>query len=194
MSAPRHLGDSMADRSIYSEADALVEFWNLAGPAAWFAKNPDFDAAFHKQFYEAHFAAARRELEHWLDDAVANLALVLLLDQFPRNAFRGTAHMYATDGLARHYARQAIKAGRLEQVDAALALFICVPFIHSEDMADQRYGLELYGQHSPSNIRFAQDHHDIIARFGRFPHRNPELGRSSTPEELRFLTEGGFAG
>ncbi|MFW7342425.1 DUF924 family protein [Pollutimonas sp. H1-120] len=184
----------MDSRAPYSQADALIDFWNQAGPAAWFAKNPDFDAAFCQGFSDAHFAAARRELDHWLDDAMASLALVLLLDQFPRNAFRGTAHMYATDGLARHCARQAITAGRLEQVGEPLALFLCVPFIHSESLADQRYGLELYQRHSPANSHFAQDHHDIIARFGRFPHRNPELGRISTPEELRFLHEGGFAG
>ncbi|HWK71969.1 MAG TPA: DUF924 family protein [Burkholderiaceae bacterium] len=184
----------MAERAVYGEADALIDFWNQAGPAAWFTKNPDFDAALRRRFSDAHFAAARRDLDHWLDDAAAGLALVLLLDQFPRNAFRGTAHMYATDGLARHCARRAIAAGHLEQADEPLALFLCVPFIHSEDIEDQRYGLELYRRHSPSNIRFAQEHHDIIARFGRFPHRNPELGRISTPEELRFLSEGGFAG
>src|SRR5690606_27359729 len=100
----------------------------------------------------------------------------------------------ATDSLARHYARQAIAAGHMDQVAEPLALFFCVPFIHSEDIADQRYGLELYRKYSPANIAFAQDHHDIIERFGRFPHRNPELGRASTPEELRFLEEGGFAG
>ncbi|HEY9573787.1 MAG TPA: DUF924 family protein, partial [Pusillimonas sp.] len=181
----------MADREAYVQADALIEFWNQAGPGAWFSKNPDFDQAFRERFTDAHFAAARCDLDHWMADADASLALVLLLDQFPRNAFRGTAHMYATDGLARHYARQAIQAGRLAQATEPLALFFCVPFIHSEDIADQRYGLELYRRYSPANIRFAQDHHDIIARFGRFPHRNPELGRSSTPDELSFLAEGG---
>ncbi|MGB3290338.1 MAG: DUF924 family protein [Burkholderiaceae bacterium] len=184
----------MAGRAAYHEADALIDFWNQAGPAAWFSKNPDFDADFRRRFSDAHFTAARRGFEHWLDDASASLALVILLDQFPRNCFRGTAHMYATDSLARHYARRAIADGRLEQLGEPLALFLCVPFIHSEDIDDQRYALDLYPRHSPSNMRFAQEHHDIIARFGRFPHRNPELGRDSTADELRFLAEGGFAG
>ncbi len=178
----------------FPQAQELVDFWLEAGPQAWFTKDPDFDARFSQQFLGLHQAAARGELDGWLDDAVGSLALVLLLDQFPRNAFRGTPAMFATDELARGYARQAIAAGRIEQVDRSLSLFFCVPFIHTEAIDDQRYGVELYQAFSPANLGFAVDHCDILARFGRFPHRNAVLGRESTAEELKFLAEGGFAG
>lgn len=178
----------------HPEADALVEFWRKAGPAAWFAKNPDFDAALSTGFLELHWAVARREREQWLDDPYGGLALVLLLDQFPRNAFRGTAHMYATDPLARRYARAAIDAGAIAQVEDALRSFLFLPFMHSEAMHDQHYSLELYGRYCPRNLAYARDHCEIIERFGRFPHRNAELGRSTTPAEQKFLDAGGFSG
>src|SRR3546814_19711717 len=97
----------MADREAYVQADALIEFWNQAGPGAWFSKNPDFDQAFRERFTDAHFEAARCDLVHWMADADASLDLVLLLAQFPRHAFRGTSPMYATDGPARNFARPA---------------------------------------------------------------------------------------
>jgi len=178
----------------FPQAQALVDFWLGAGPGVWFTKNPEFDAQFKRQFLELHQAAARGELDEWLDDAVGSLALVLLLDQFPRNAFRNTPAMFATDDLARQYARVAINAGHPEQVDRSLALFFCVPFIHSEAIEDQRYGVELYQAFSPDNIGFAVEHCDIIARFGRFPHRNVVLDRASTDEERQFLVDGGFSG
>ncbi|MBF6615231.1 MAG: DUF924 family protein [Candidimonas sp.] len=173
---------------------AVIDFWQSAGPSAWFAKNDDFDARFRDQFMDLHFAAARRELDHWSENAQGSLALILLLDQFPRNAFRDTPHMFATDGLARRAAKLAIDANFVTQVGQPLALFLCVPFIHSEDIADQRYGVQLYQRYSPDNIRHAIEHCEIIARFGRFPHRNRILARDCTAEELQFLEEGGFAG
>jgi len=176
------------------QAQELVDFWLEAGPAAWFTKDPEFDARFKQRFLSLHQAAARGELDNWADQAVGSLALVLLLDQFPRNAFRGTPAMFATDALARQYARKAIDAGHIEQVAPELSLFFCVPFIHSEAIDDQRYGVELYREFSPNALSFALDHCDIIARFGRFPHRNPVLGRQSTADELQFLADGGFAG
>lgn len=180
--------------SPYPQAQALIDFWLQAGPQVWFAKDAEFDARFTQQFLDLHQAAARGELSEWQDDAVGALALVLLLDQFPRNAFRGTPAMFATDDLARGIARAAIDAGHIERLDRPLALFLCVPFIHSEAIEDQRYGVELYKAFSPDNMAFATDHCDIIARFGRFPHRNAVLGRDSTAEELQFLADGGFAG
>src|SRR5690606_9980739 len=126
--------------SSFPQAQALVDFWREAGPSAWFAKDPDFDARFKRQFIDLHHAAARGELLEWRDEAVGSLALVLLLDQFPRNAFRGTPAMFATDELARQYAREAIHAGHIERLDRPLALFLCVPFIHAEAIDEQRYG------------------------------------------------------
>jgi uncharacterized protein (DUF924 family) len=176
------------------QACAVVDFWRAAGPKAWFSKNPDFDRQFRQHFYDLHFSAARRECEHWLDDAYSCLALILLLDQFPRNAFRGTAHRYATDPLARRYARAAVQSGHLERIEDALRLFVVIPFIHSENLDDQRYGVQLYCRHAPGGIESAVEHCAIVQRFGRFPHRNLELGRSTTPEEQQFLDEGGFSG
>src|SRR5690606_31970408 len=106
----------------FQQAQTLVDFWRDAGPAAWFAKNPDFDATFKQRFLSLHQAAARGELADWINHPVSSLALVLLLDQFPRNSFRDTPAMFATDELARTYARKAIDAGHIEQVDSSLSL------------------------------------------------------------------------
>jgi uncharacterized protein (DUF924 family) len=181
-------------REQYAQADEVLAFWLEAGPGAWFVKNPDLDRRFRERFMDLHFAAARRELDHWLEDADAALALVLLLDQFPRNAFRDTPHMYATDSLARKYAKLSIARGHATQLQKPLALFLCVPFIHSEDLDDQRRGVQLYKQYAPENLAFAEEHCDIIACYGRFPHRNVILGRESTQQEMDFLRQGGFSG
>ncbi|MGH8033489.1 MAG: DUF924 family protein [Luteimonas sp.] len=169
----------------------IVAFWRDAGPAAWFAKNDDFDAEFRRRCERAHFAAARGECRHWLDDADGALALLLLLDQFPRNCFRGSGHAYATDPLARHYAARVIASGIDAQVDAALRVFVYLPFEHSEDIADQQRAVELIAPLGDRFIGHASAHREVIARFGRFPHRNRELGRDSTADEQAWLDAGG---
>ncbi|WP_322998036.1 DUF924 family protein [Castellaniella sp.] len=173
-------------------AQAMVDFWRDAGPARWFAKDEAFDSALRSRFYDAHYAAARQELEAWLQQPESALALILLLDQYPRNAFRDTGHMFATDGLALAYARRSLVF--LDQIEPDLRNFICLPFMHAEDLAIQREAVVLYQQHAPASLHWAQVHHDIIAQFGRFPHRNAALGRVTTPEEQAFLDSGGFAG
>jgi uncharacterized protein (DUF924 family) len=183
-----------ADVSIPALARDLVDFWRDAGPAAWFRKDAVFDAAFGEQFHAAHFAAARQELGAWMDHHESALALILLLDQYPRNAFRGTGHMFATDGLALSYARQALEAGFLSLVEPTLRGFVCLPFMHAEDLDAQEESVALYTAHAPDSLSWALDHRDIIRRFGRFPHRNAALGRETTTEEQRFLDDGGFAG
>ncbi|MET0813948.1 MAG: DUF924 family protein, partial [Pseudoxanthomonas sp.] len=123
------------------------------------------------------------------------LALLLLLDQYPRNCFRGSAHSYATDGLARRLAREAIAAGLDLQVETALRLFFYLPFEHSEAMPDQDYAMQLIaGIGQDELMGYAQLHRDLIARFGRFPHRNAALGRQSTQAEVAYLAAGGFSG
>lgn len=172
----------------------VCEFWESAGPGRWFARNESFDANFRQHFLDLHHAAARRECGHWMDNADGALALMILLDQFPRNCFRGSAHAYATDGLARHYARHAIEAGYDRDVAPSLRMFFYLPFEHGEDPADQVRSVELHRTLPGENPdEWALLHQGIIARFGRFPHRNAALGRESTPEEQRFLDEGGFA-
>lgn len=173
----------------------VVAFWRDAGAARWFARDHAFDAEFHRCFETAHFAAARRELESWMESAEGALALLILLDQFPRNCFRGSAHSYATDGLAKHYARQAVAAGFDLEIDRGLRLFFYLPFEHSETLADQDRSMGLFGGIGDAElIKYAQLHRDLIERFGRFPHRNAALGRESTREEIDYLASGGFSG
>ncbi len=175
------------------EAKTVVEFWRRS-QAHWFSKNPDFDADFRRRFLPQHLGAARRELDNWSREATGTLALLILLDQFPRNSFRGTAHMYATDALARHFAREGIAAGHMHHVEAPLRLFFCMPFAHSEDLADQELSVRLNASLGRTAKAHAEGHRDIIRRFGRFPHRNPLLLRDTTPAERQFLAHGGFAG
>jgi len=178
-----------------SDALAVVDFWRAAGEKRWFAKDAAFDAEFKSRFEPLHHAAARGELDHWGRSANGALALLLLLDQLPRNAWRDSAHMYATDGKARVVARAAVDAGLDKHVDdMALRAFFYLPFMHSEEMADLDRCVQLCGTIDTDNLRYARHHREIVRRFGRFPHRNAMLGRTSTPEELAFLAEGGFAG
>lgn len=169
----------------------VVGFWRDAGYGKWFARNEAFDADLRGRFEAAHFAASRRELEAWMDSAEGALALLILLDQFPRNCFRGSGHAYATDPLARHYAERAITAGFDQAVEPALRVFCYLPFEHSEDMADQQRSVELARGLDEGFMKYAIAHRDVIARFGRFPHRNRELGRVSTAEEQAYLEAGG---
>lgn len=183
----------MSDPAAIVPAD-IVGFWREAGPSRWFQRSDAFDAQCAR-FRDAHFAAARRELEAWMGTAQGALGLALLLDQIPRNLFRDSAHAYATDPLARHYATRAIGLGLDLQVDAELRSFVYLPFEHSEDLIDQELSLELFGSlPEPGADEWARHHHAIIVRFGRFPHRNALLGRASTPTEQAFLDGGGFGG
>ena len=175
------------------EPSEVVTFWREAGSKRWFAKDAAFDADFRARFFDAHLAAAARRLDTWAATAAGGLALVILLDQFPRNTFRGTAHMFATDPLARLFVRGALAARLDTQVEAGLRQFLYLPLMHSEDLVDQDRSVELYVTLGEAQ-RYAQEHRDIIARFGRFPHRNAMLGRETTPEEKAFLDAGGFAG
>jgi len=172
----------------------VVSFWREAGYEQWFAGGDEFDRACESRFLGLHFAAARRELEHWMKHAEGALALLILLDQIPRNVFRRNAHSYATDPLARHYATRAIDAGFDLQVDPALRIFFYMPFEHSEDLADQERAVALVAPLDPGYARYALAHRDVIARFGRFPHRNRALGRSSTADEQAYLDAGGGFG
>ena len=177
-----------------SAATDVVAFWRAAGPDRWFAKDTAFDDRFRAHCLALHEAAARGDLDAWRAAPESALALVLLLDQFPRNCFRGTPRMFATDTEARRVAAAAIDAGHDRAVDPELRLFFYLPFEHSEDAADQERAVALISSFDEEQRRYAELHRDIIRRFGRFPHRNAVLGRATTPEEQRFLDEGGFAG
>jgi len=175
--------------------DVVVAFWKEAGPSKWFAKDDAFDAEFRRRFEAAHLAAARRELDGWADSAEGALALLILLDQLPRNVWRGTGHAFATDPLARMFAVRALDAGLDRLVENDLRRFFYLPLQHAEDRALQDRQLALFqAMERPADDRWAEHHHAIIERFGRFPHRNMALGRQSTPEELAFLEQDGFRG
>lgn len=177
-----------------TSASDVMAFWKEAGPEKWFDKDAQFDATFHDRFRDLHFGAARRELETWLQNDEDSLALLLLLDQFPRNCFRGTAHMYATDPLARHYTQEALRRGHDRTIDPELRIFFYLSLMHSENLGDQHLCCKLCEPVGEQYLPFAIEHRDIIERFGRFPHRNEILLRDSTDEEKLFLEEGGFAG
>ena len=161
----------------------------------WFAKEDAFDALFHDRFRDAHFSAARRELDHWAETPEGVLALLILLDQFPRNCFRGTGHAFATDPLARMFALRALDAGFDQLVENDLRRFFYLPLQHAEDRALQDRQVALFqAMERPADDRWAEHHHAVIERFGRFPHRNRALGRETTAEERAFLEQDGFRG
>jgi uncharacterized protein (DUF924 family) len=177
----------------------IVAFWRSAGPKRWFQKDVAFDEAIRLKFEPTHHAAARGDYAKWIETAEGALGLIILLDQFPRNLYRGSAHQFATDGLARKVAHDAVARGHDQAVEAAMRSFVYLPFTHSEDLADQDLSLRLNeamarAAHNPALTKWAVVHRDIIVRFGRFPHRNAALGRDTTPQEQAFLDEGGFGG
>ena len=176
------------------EARALADFWREAGFERWFSRNDDFDAELRARFLPAHEAAARGELDGWLETPDGALALLLLLDQLPRNLFRGTPRMYATDAAGLQAAEKAIALGHDRRVEPALRVFFYLPHMHSEGLADQERCVALTAGLEERVTSAAREHLEIVARFGRFPHRNAILGRETTPEERRYLDEGGFAG
>jgi uncharacterized protein (DUF924 family) len=174
--------------------DDIVSFWQEAGPSMWFAKDRDFDRRFRDRFLCAYVAASRGELDGWLARPNGALALLILLDQFPRNAFRGTARMYESDARARDIAKRAIAAGLHLPLCSELRGFVYLPLHHSEQLDDQERAVALMRELGEESARAAEHHCDIIRRFGRFPHRNAILGRAMTVAEQDYLDRGGFAG
>jgi uncharacterized protein (DUF924 family) len=173
----------------------VLAFWRAAGPDKWFAKDAAFDAEIGQRFLPTYQAAAASRLAPWEATPDGALALVVALDQFPRNMFRGDARAFATDPLARAITAGAIIRGFDSQVPNELRGFFYLPFEHSEDLADQERCIALNkATGDTENLKWAEIHADIIRRFGRFPHRNAALGRTTTPEEQAFLDGGGFAG
>lgn len=184
------------------EATALVDFWfglpgsheRFAQRSVWFTVDPEFDAALHRRFLTLQQRAADGECADWVDEAEPCLALILLLDQLPRNLYRGTAQAFATDTMARSVAREALCRGFDRSLPGTWRQFIYLPFEHSENLADQERSLALFAllARDPAfaeALDYAQRHHEIIARFGRFPHRNRTLGRRSSVAEEAFLKE-----
>ena len=172
----------------------ILAFWRDAGPERWYSRDDAFDAEVRRRFFGLWQRAAAGELSPWETSDDGALALVIVLDQFPRNIFRDDIRTYASDRLAREVAHRAVERGVDARIDPVLREFLYLPFMHSEHLADQLLCIELSRKAGlAESAKWAEHHADIIRRFGRFPHRNRILGRATTPEEQAFLDEGGFS-
>jgi uncharacterized protein (DUF924 family) len=162
----------------------------------WFRKDPEFDARVTKQFADLYEEATAGGLDGWRDEAASCLALVIVLDQFPRNMFRGDGRTHAEDDRALGASKYAVEHALDRELPAFQRMFLYMPFMHSESVEDQRRSVELFERlageaGAPDVVSYAVGHRDIVERFGRFPHRNEILGRETTPEETVFLTTEG---
>lgn len=184
--------------------ELILQFWfgSLEQPnygkqrKEWFIKNPEFDHEVRAKFLEIYEQAATGNLDHWKESPLSCLALIILLDQFPRNMFREQPKAFATDEKALNLAKYAIAQGFDRQLLPVQRWFIYLPFEHSENLADHHLNIQLFSTlkddpDSASTIDYAYRHLEIIERFGRFPHRNIILGRSTTLEEEEFLSQPG---
>ena len=184
--------------------DDILAFWFADGPdavrRAWFTRDDAFDSAIRDRFGHLLLPARHGALDSWAREAEGALALLLLLDQFPRNLFRGSAEAFASDAKAREMAREAVFLRRFHRVPTPTqSVFLFLPFEHSEDIRDQEVSVALFEglRHLPGHgdpdgaVDYAWRHLEVIRRFGRFPHRNAALGRASTPEEQAYLAEPG---
>jgi len=188
--------------SLDPNANDVLTFWFGAeadrgkNRADWFQKNPSFDDAIRARFLPLYEHAAAGHLQDWLQNAVDCLALIILLDQFPRNMFRNSYRAFAADHLAREAARHALKNGFDLELAPVERMFVYLPLEHSESLADQEQclklmkALDVFPETHDMHV-WAEKHRVIIERFGRFPHRNALLNRQSTPEEIEFLKQPG---
>ena len=178
-----------------SAAD-ILNFWFVEhGHADWFGGKPEFDAAIAAEFTDTHAAVARGEGWDWRSTAEGRLAEIIVLDQFSRQLFRGQAKAFATDGMALALAQEAVGGGHHHFVPMPNRMFFLLPFMHSESPAMQQESVRLHmalGQ--PDILKYAQEHAEIVRRFGRFPRRNAALGRESTADEEAYIvsTQGAF--
>ena len=175
--------------------DAVLDFWQGAGETRWFTRSAAFDGALAVRFGTALAQAREGAFEGWAETPRGALALVILLDQLSRNIHRGSPLMFSGDRRALSIAKQAVGRGFHLALPGPEAVWFIMPFEHSEDLDAQWRCVGLFESMGlNSMVYWAKLHLDIIARFGRFPHRNPILGRTSTPEEAAFLAAGGFSG
>jgi uncharacterized protein (DUF924 family) len=178
-----------------AEADAVLHFWfEELTPEDWFRKNPSVDRRIAERFGSTLAAAARCELFHWRGSARSRLAEVLVLDQFSRNIYRDTPAAFANDALALALAQEAVAHGCDLELPVPQRVFLYLPWMHSESALLHEQALQLFATPGmEKNLEFERRHKAIIDRFGRYPHRNAALGRTSTPEEIEFLGEPGSA-
>jgi uncharacterized protein (DUF924 family) len=167
----------------------IIDFWFADDVRKlWFNSTAKFDRSLRERFEDILKQADQGELDHWMETAAGCLALVIILDQFPLNMFRGNAQSFATEARSRDVARVAIVKGFDKALPAEQQAFLYMPFMHSEAIADQEQALELFAKPGmESNLRFSRHHHAIVETYGRFPHRNSVLGRTSTAAEIEYL-------
>jgi uncharacterized protein (DUF924 family) len=169
----------------------VLAFWRAAGPDKWFERDDGFDADVRARFLATCAAAAQGRLDDWQGTPDGVLALLILLDQFPRNLFRDDARAFATDAQAREIAERAIARGFDRMFGLPERRFFYTPLMHSENLADQERCIALCrAAGDVEGVKYAELHVDVIRRFGRFPHRNRALGRATTDEERAFLDAG----
>ena len=177
------------------DAAAILAFWRTAGPDKWYSKNDGFDAEIAERFAALVGRAAAGELTVWEQSPEGALALLILTDQFPRNLYRASARAFAADPRAKAIAERAVARGFDHGFVRDERRIFYLPFMHSEQLADQERCIALCrAAADDEGVKFADQHADIIRRFGRFPHRNKALGRITTADEQAFLDGGGFAG
>lgn len=171
------------------DAQALLEFWfSESMRAHWFAATPQLDAQIRARFEPLWRAGADGALRHWEESPRGALALVILLDQLPLNMYRGQAQSFATEGASREVARRALQKEYEQYLQPQEQAFLFMPFMHSENLADQDRSVALYEAAGlEKNLHWARHHRELIRRFGRFPHRNRILGRASTEMEQQYL-------
>jgi len=173
----------------------IITFWRDAGYERWYKKDEAFDAEIRRRFLATWEAAMAGQCDDWQNSDEGTLALLIVLDQFSRNMFRGDPRAFSADAKARDIADGAVARGVDQRLDRVMRQFIYLPFEHSEHLADQERSVALFkALGDAENLRYAEIHEDIIRKFGRFPHRNRVLGRQTTDAEAAFLTSGGFAG
>lgn len=169
--------------------EELIEFW-FSEPVVklWFKSTPEFDTQLRKRYLDIYEYAKHGHLDDWRETPLGSLALVILLDQIPLNIFRGRPESFSTEEHARRVASIAIKHSFDRELNDRQKAFLYMPFMHSENLQDQDFAIKLFEQAGlQNNLRYARHHRGIIARFGRFPHRNPILGRASSSDEMAYL-------
>ena len=169
--------------------DDVLEFWYMeSDPSQWFRKDEHYDSQIRDRFEELVEEALRGEHNDWAENDEGALALIIVLDQFPRNIFRDSARAYSGDALALELSERIVARGTWTQLEPSQKHFLLIPMMHCEDVNVQDAALPLFQEHTPRDVYdSALRHRDTIARFGRFPHRNSVLGRDSTDKEEAFL-------
>ncbi len=173
--------------------DEVLSFWfTELSQEDWFRQSDEVDRTITERFRSTWESAAALECAHWRENIHGRLAEIIVLDQFPRNMFRGSGRSFKTDALALALSQEAIKAADIGDIEPDRKAFLLMPFMHSESPAIHEQAMNLFAEPGlEHNLEFEKSHKVIIDRFGRYPHRNALLGRESTPEEIKYLEEGG---